>query len=786
MRRYTDLVPISAKVRRKQNKMSLMCIVLAVFLVTVIFGMADMYVKSERLQAYKTDGNWHAAVTDISDQQAELIAARPDVTASSWYGVLNYNGDAGYTILGKNAVICGTDQELLTDIFTESAIEEGHYPLKKGEALLTKNAKEAMGLHLGDTVSVDTANGKKLKFVVSGFVEATSKLMKEDSYGVFLTTKAFRSIYPGVSNGTPSEYNSIFYLQLSIHENIQNAIKDIGAAYHLSKDQILQNTKLLGLLGQSRDSFMIMIYSSALVLFILVLIAGILMIASSLNSNVAQRTEFFGMMRCIGATPKQIMRLVRIEALRWCKFAIPLGVGAGVMVTWLLCAVLRFLSPSYFSEMPFFGISWISIVSGILIGLLTVLLAARAPARRAAKVSPLTAVSGNAASAAPVRKAANTRFFKVDTALGIHHAKASKKNFILMVGSFALSIVLFLSFSATVDFMNHSIQPLQPWTPDLSLMSADKSCSIDRELSRQLRKNPAVDRLYGRMSAYDIPAKINGEHRRINLVSYEENQFAWAEDTLLEGSLKRVRDGNKCMAVFHSDNPLQVGDTLELSNEQASKSIELVAMLSSSTIKPKAEAETIICSEKTFRDLTGQKDYTVIDLQLSKKAAEEDVNAIRSLAGPNIKFSDQRNSNNEVKGAYYSFALFTYGFLVFIALITLFNIVNSIAMGVSARMKQYGAMRAIGMGDRQLIRMVTAEAITYALVGSITGCILGLPLNKLLFENMVTFRWGDPWSIPFDSLGIIVAIVMFSALLAVRGPARRIHHMSIVDTVSAL
>ena len=75
---------------------------------------------------------------------------------------------------------------------------------------------------------------------------------------------------------------------------------------------------MLDLLGQSTSSFMIQVYAAAAVLFVLVLFAGIMMIASSLNSNVAQRTEFFGLMRCVGATPKQIMRLVRKEALTWC------------------------------------------------------------------------------------------------------------------------------------------------------------------------------------------------------------------------------------------------------------------------------------------------------------------------------------------------------------------------------------------------------------------------------------------------------------------------------------
>ena len=53
------------------------------------------------------------------------------------------------------------------------------------------------------------------------------------------------------------------------------------------------------------------------------------MISSSMNSSVAQRTKFFGMMRCIGMSKQQIIRFVRLEALNWCKTAIPIGCAVG-------------------------------------------------------------------------------------------------------------------------------------------------------------------------------------------------------------------------------------------------------------------------------------------------------------------------------------------------------------------------------------------------------------------------------------------------------------------------
>lgn len=60
-------------------------------------------------------------------------------------------------------------------------------------------------------------------------------------------------------------------------------------------------------------------------------------------------------------------------------------------------------------------------------GLVTVLFAAYSPAKKAAKVSPLAAVSGNANDLEPARNAANTQLLKIDTALGIYHAKANRK-----------------------------------------------------------------------------------------------------------------------------------------------------------------------------------------------------------------------------------------------------------------------------------------------------------------------------------------------------------------------
>lgn len=785
MKHYLDLIPISAKIHRKQSRMSIFCIVLSVFLVTTIFGMADMFVRSQIIKTQAETGNWHIALRNISDEDAAIMAARPDVEAVVSYDVLNFRGDQGYTLNGTETLICGSDEGLFTKILPE-IITEGNFPRNDNEAMVSVNAKEMVGLSIGDQITVVLPDRAELTFTISGFVEDTANLLSNDSYGVFITTEMFRTIASGTTEDEPSENSTFYYVQFSNTGNIQNKIADLKAQFGLSNEQVSENTKLLGLLGQSSDSFMGQVYISAAVLFVLVLFAGSMMITSSLNSNVAQRTEFFGLMRCVGATPKQVMRLVRKEALSWCRFAIPIGVLSGVVVIWILCFILRLLSPEYFGAMPRFSISAPSILAGIIVGLLTVLLAAQSPAKRASKVSPLAAVSGNANDLQPIRKAANTKWLKVDTSLGIHHAKSSRKNYILMVASFGLSIVLFLSFSVTITFMNHTLTPLYPWAPDVSIISSDNSCSVDRAFVDELKDNPVVDKVYGRMFAYDVPVTVNGTEKTVVLISYDEQQFEWASDYLQSGSLETVQNElNTGLTVYDTQNMVQIGDAVTMQIGEQPVKIQITGLLSTSPFNNTGSSGIIIVSENTFRQITGEENYTIIDMQLSSNATDEDVNAIHRTYGAGFSFVDKRMDNSSTLGVYYCVWLFLYGFLALIALITIFNIINSIALSVAARTKQYGVFRAIGLSTRQLSKMVIAEASTYAVSGCVVGTFVGMICNKLLFNLLISSKWGEAWAPPFAELGIILLIVIFSVVLAVYGPIQKIHQMSIVDTISA-
>lgn len=778
MKSYLDLIPISAKIHRRQTRMTRLCILISAFLVAAVFGMADMFLQSQKLQAIKTDGAWHAAFKGLDEEQIGIIAARPDVEISSRYAAVNYRLDQAYRIEGTETVICGFDEAFLS-LYPATKITEGAFPATDQEALVSEGVHERLGLSVGDTVTL-SAPGEEMYFQISGFVEDTPEMRKYGAFGLFLNADAYLSRF---RTATIQE-DFVCYTAFAPGCNIRRAIGEICENLYIPRDSVGENAKLMGLMLQSGDNYIRILYLAAAILAVLVAFSGMLMILGSLNSNVAQRTEFFGMIRCIGATPRQVGRFVRAEALSWCVTAIPAGLAASVVVVWGLCGLLRLTGPTYFGEMPVFGISGIGLTAGCVIGLLTVFAATRSPARRASRVSLLAAVSGNAGTIFAVRHAAGTRWLPMEAALGIHHATGSRKNLFLMTCSFGFSIILFLGFSTGIDFMQHALTPMRPYTPDVAVVSPGNACLIPETLQEELEQNSGVKRVFGRGFAYDLPAGLGGAEKKVNLISYEKYQFGWAKGDLQEGSLAAAERGEGVLLVKGDGFSAKTGDELALTTALGSRTVRIVGILNYAPFDHGTADGTVICSEAMFRDLTGESGYTILDIQL-KDQSDAIVREVRSAAGEEFQFSDQRASNSEVRAVYYSFGLFVYGFLAIVALIAAFNIVNTVGMSVSARLRQYGAMRAIGTSVRQLNRMVVAETAAYMACGLAAGTVLGLPLHRFLYRQMITSRWGDGWRLPLGLLALILAIMVCASAVAVIGPMRKIRKLSVVGTIGA-
>ena len=756
--------------------MTRICIILAVFLVTSIFSMAEMWTDAETTAMRHNHGDWHIALQNVSKDEAEQIRKNSNVAVSSWYDEINTDAEQNYYIDGKNAVLYGIEESYITDIMKYPT--EGVYPQNENEVALSADAKELFSVKIGDEITLDTPVGD-VKYTISGFYEDDTEF--NDIIGgccVFMNRKTFDEIRR--LNGVESE--SQFYIRFQNENGLKKTIADMMQQYNLTAENVKENTAVLGMLGASSNESVNELYPLAAACFVIILIAGVFMISSCMNSNVAQRTKFFGMMRCIGASKQQIIRFVRLEALNWCKTAIPIGCALGTVTCWILCAILRFFVKGEWVDMPLFAVSINGILCGALVGVITVFIAAHSPAKQAAMVSPAAAVSGNADMSKNVNHAAKTRFLKVETSLGIHHATGTKKNLFLMTGSFALMIVLFLAFSACLDFV-HKLLPsvTSKFTPDITIASQDDTNSLDGNLPDKIAEIEGVESAFGMMTRTAFSVEVNGNETEIDLFSHDKTLLDTFKKSVISGDISRVyEDGNYAMAVYNQDYRLGVGDKIKTGNQE----LEIVCVTSEG-VGSVSGAPTVVCSEKTFMRLTGECRFAMISVVLKKDVSEAAVSKIRDLVGDCL-FVDNREENSDINGSYWVFRIASYGFLAIISLITVLNITNSISMGVSARIKQYGAMRAVGMGSGQVAKMITAEAVTYAICGTAAGIILGLLLHYLIYAKIVITHFGGSWNIPFATIAIVLLLVVFSCIVAIYAPAKRIRNMAITATINEL
>ena len=775
MRSYLSLVPISARVHRRQSRMTRICIILAVFLVTALFSIADMWLASEKDAMIDKHGNWHILLQNVPGIETELVGGRSDVAVAAWCDAVNTDADKDYYIDGRKTAIYCVEASYIADI--RNYPMEGVYPQNNGEILLSEDAKELFGIKVGDMIKLNTPAGD-FDYTVSGFCEDDSVFNSIiDGCCIYMNMVDFQKI----SSLNSEDTNPQYYIQFTENANLKKAIDDIKGQYGLTDEDIDENTAIMGLSGASSNESAKNVYPLVAVCFLLILISGILMISGCINSTVAQRTNFFGMMRCIGASKQQIVRYVRLEALNWCITSIPAGCLLGVLTNWLMCAILRLLVKGEWAYMPLFGVSVLGIICGVAVGIITVFIAAHSPAKRAAKVSPVSAVSGNTETPKNVNRVAKGRVFKIETTLGIHHAVSTKKNLFLVAGAFALTIVLLLSFSACLDVVRCLLPSLSDFSPDITIASQEDTNSIDKNLTAEIAELPGVEDAFGTMYEIKIPAEINGNETMIDLMSYEEFMLKSTKKSVASGDLSKVYgDTNYALTIFSQDSHLDVGDKIKIGDNELE-----IACVASEGIGSISGSPVVVCSEETFTRLTGEQKYIMVNIILGKDATEATVNEIRSLADDN-SFIDRREDDNEIKSTYWVFRLAVYGFLVIISLITVLNIMNSISMSVSARIKQYGAMRAVGMESRQISKMITAEAVTYAICGTIIGDVFGLLLHYLIYEKVLISHFGGVWKIPVASLIIIFLMVFVSCIAAVHAPAKRIRNMAITATINEL
>lgn len=290
---------------------------------------------------------------------------------------------------------------------------------------------------------------------------------------------------------------------------------------------------------------------------------------------------------------------------------------------------------------------------------------------------------------------------------------------------------------------------------------------------------------------FNIPTKFGKNltvDDKVDLISYGDFDLECLEkDDLLEkGSdlSKMFTDRNYVLTISDDKNNLNIGDTVSLDG----KDFEIAGRLKLNPFSQDGASDgkvTFITSDKTFENITGMSDYSLVMIKTSRAFSEKDILSVENLLNNKYIFNDMRDQ--DTSATFFAFKLFIYGFLAVIIIVSVLNIMNSISMSVSARMKQYGSMRAIGVSNKQIVRMISSEAFTYSLCGCVLGCVIGLPISKFIYDFLISSHFAyAKWTLPVTSLVFIFLFVVGASVLAVYYPIKRICNTDIRDTINEL
>ncbi|NPV43386.1 MAG: ABC transporter permease [Firmicutes bacterium] len=804
MKSYMGLVNKYLSAHKKKTRLTVIGVAISVALITGIFSMLDVFLRFEKIQVIHDYGNYHLFIKDASTREIQAINGRLDVEeVGRWIPL-------GKGKLNGNECELGALDENIMDNFNIRVIA-GRYPKAQNEIILEQWVVESQypNLKVNDAVKISLPGNAEKEFIVSGICSDLGKTKAAAVPGVFLSIEGAAEVKP------EAEVFCIVLFKRGV--KILNAEKEIKNTLKIADDRIQLNERLLAVIGQSGNNHVIELYATGAVLFLLVLIAGVLMIYNTFNISVMERVRQFGLLRCIGASQAQIKNLVKREGLYIALKALPYGVLAGMFITFICSAILKFYNDSLFKDVQLFTISTIGIGAGVAIGFLTVFLASFLPAKKAARVSPVNAVTGS--NDIKIKKRYKwgilTHLQHVDIALGINNAVMRKKTFILMTCSIAISIIMFFGFQVFIDFMHTCMKTTKPYTPDISLSSEQ---GIGKDIYERLLDIKGVKRVYGRMFAYvdatfdatrltdtykksmkDITVNDDGlfiPPEKSWLISYDRNQLNWSKSDLIEGTLDEdeINAQNGIIAVvMHLRNNIstetvnwQLGEKVYIDTPTGRKELKVVAILRTVPFSSRELAlTTFITTEKLFTELTGQSTFKAINIQLNRKDQEQTVQAIKKVAGERITFHDERQMHKEIDQAFFTIAVFVYGFVAVIALISILNIINTMNTSVALKTRYFGIMRAIGMTGDQLDKMVLAEAAAYTLTGCITGCILGISLQRVL----ITYRLSSfhiVWKLPFVQIILVLIITVLIAVLSVISPLKRIKAVGISEVINSL
>jgi putative ABC transport system permease protein len=705
------------------------------------------------------------------------------------------------------------------------ALASGRAPATAGEVALDSGTARKAGFRVGDTVRLSTDGPVRERALVGVFSTDDGYVSAGGSLVLFDNTTAQKMF------AAPGQYDEITLKAApgtSEKQLMAEARKVLPDSAEAVTGTRLAAEQATAITQQNAAMSQVLLVFAGISLFV-----GVFVIANTFTMLIAQRTRELALLRAVGASRRQVSRSVLFEALLLGLCASLAGFALGIVIADGMRAVLN-VSGLIIPDGPLV-VAPGSFLTSIAVGVVVTVLAAYLPARRAAKVPPLAAMSTvhtpPSTRALKNRNALGTTLAGLGTALVAYGASSASRNAelvgatLLITGVFVLTPLLSRPvISAAAPLLtafgvsgrlaqgNALRNPRRTAATASALMiglslvtgltvtAVSMSNAIEKTATDAYKADFVISMSNFSSLSPEVAEKVAGLHdttasspMRLDTVtvgSAEESVFGVsAEDigklispAFISGSLKAL-GGNTVVAdtVTAQQHGWKTGQTVSVKFSDGVKGTLRIG----GVYRPTDYYTGIMAPVGVIQPhLKKTGDWNV--LVDTRSGADEKARAsIRHALGDNpvIEVRTVRDIAEQSAGKATLVLNILYGLLAMAVFIAVIGVVNTLAMSVFERAREIGMLRAIGLDRAKVKQMIRLESLLISLFGAVLGIALGVFLawaaGSLVRTRLDTYRMTLPLArIAFFLLGAAAV-----GILAGLWPARRAAAMNILSAI---
>ncbi|MGH3241765.1 MAG: ABC transporter permease, partial [Spirillospora sp.] len=340
------------------------------------------------------------------------------------------------------------------------------------------------------------------------------------------------------------------------------------------------------------------------------------------------------------------------------------------------------------------------------------------------------------------------------------------------VGLMSLFAVIAASGKAT---STHKLEEQFP--VEFQIRTQDSEGTIPRALGETLRKRPGIAEV---IEMHRKETKAAGKDEDVTTITASALGTI-VKPEITKGTLDSAREpGTAMVDADTAKTPgLALGKTVRLKTAHGTVPVKITAVYA-----PGTGLDGIVVPEPDFTRYFGALDPAAIFVKTRDAVVASDARrAVESAAQPYpaAKVSSSAEFKESMTKAVDMMLMIFGGLLGLAIVIALFGIANTLTLSVVERTRESALLRALGLTKRQLRRMLSVEALVMAVIGALTGVVLGTAFGWAATNAMAT---DSIFSLPYLQVVAFVVLAGLAGTGAAVMPARRAARMSIVESLS--